>query len=221
MQATEDRIERPPDSPEPQSVAATLVSSADRRRWFSAAPLQRLRRVVQPLLLELRLSSLRLYPRSWLSRVGREHHMEPVRRRAWVLNGAFVVGEGCQFSWHVSAVVEHWGQVAARLGERVGLAPGVTFIAASGHRRSHRMCEFEAFSDRHVVYAPIEVGDDTWIGTGAILLPGVRLGKLCVVGAGAVVTKDVADYSVVAGVPARVIGDIRHRGRRDDPSLST
>lgn len=52
----------------------------------------------------------------------------------------------------------------------------------------------------------VSVGAWTMIGTGASILPGVRLGKQCKVGAGAVVTRDVADFSVVVGVPARVIG---------------
>ena len=48
-----------------------------------------------------------------------------------------------------------------------------------------------------------------YIGTGAIILPGVTIGQMAVVGAGAVVTKDVASKTVVAGVPARVIKKIR------------
>ncbi len=52
---------------------------------------------------------------------------------------------------------------------------------------------------------PIVIGDHAWIGTCAIILDGVRIGKGAVVGAGAVVTKDVPDYAIVAGVPARVI----------------
>ncbi|HEY4193168.1 MAG TPA: DapH/DapD/GlmU-related protein [Mesorhizobium sp.] len=49
------------------------------------------------------------------------------------------------------------------------------------------------------------IGHDTWIGHGVTILPGVRIGNGAVVGAGAVVTKDVAPYTVVGGVPARLI----------------
>lgn len=52
---------------------------------------------------------------------------------------------------------------------------------------------------------PVVIGDDVWIGARAIILPGVNIGSHSVVGAGAVVTKDVPDYSVVGGVPAKVI----------------
>lgn len=51
----------------------------------------------------------------------------------------------------------------------------------------------------------VTIGHDTWIGHGATILPGVTVGDGAVVGAGAVVTKDVAPYTVVGGVPARLI----------------
>ncbi len=52
---------------------------------------------------------------------------------------------------------------------------------------------------------PIILGDNTWVGTGAIILDGVKVGEGAIIGAGAVVTKDVPDYAIVAGVPAKVI----------------
>ena len=52
---------------------------------------------------------------------------------------------------------------------------------------------------------PIIIGDNSWIGTGAIILDGVKVGKGVIIGAGAVVTKDVPDYAIVAGVPAKLI----------------
>jgi len=55
-------------------------------------------------------------------------------------------------------------------------------------------------------YEPVIIEDDVWIGARVIVLPGVRIGKGAIVGAGAVVTEDVEPYSIVAGVPAKVIG---------------
>lgn len=54
----------------------------------------------------------------------------------------------------------------------------------------------------------IKIDDGVWIGTGAQIMPGVTLGRQSVVAAGAVVTKDVKPYAIVAGVPARVVGEI-------------
>lgn len=69
-----------------------------------------------------------------------------------------------------------------------------------GHTRRDipmRQQDFEA--------APIVIGQDVWIGMGAIILPGVTLGDGAIVGAGAVVTSDVSPGAVVSGVPARVL----------------
>jgi len=52
---------------------------------------------------------------------------------------------------------------------------------------------------------PVEIGDDVWIGARAIILPGRKIGKGAIIGAGAVVTKDVPDYAVVGGNPAKII----------------
>lgn len=51
------------------------------------------------------------------------------------------------------------------------------------------------------------------IGSNATILGGVNVGKNAIVGAGAVVTKDVPDYAIVAGVPAKIIGDVRETGK--------
>lgn len=53
--------------------------------------------------------------------------------------------------------------------------------------------------------AKVVIEDGAWIGSHAVVLPGVRIGKCSVVGAGAIVTKNVPPYTVVAGVPAKVV----------------
>ncbi len=62
--------------------------------------------------------------------------------------------------------------------------------------------------------APIAIGDNVWLGGGAIVLPGVRVGDDAVVGAGAVVTRDVPPGSVVVGSPARPVNDTPREDRR-------
>jgi len=54
--------------------------------------------------------------------------------------------------------------------------------------------------------APVYIGDRTFVGARAVVLPGVTLGEGAVIGAGAVVTRDVAPFTIVGGVPARPIG---------------
>ena len=93
---------------------------------------------------------------------------------------------------------------AVELGDRVAIGPHVTFVTSSHPEASRLLGHPDA---RHIIRpnSPIRVEQDAWIGAGAILLPGVTVGRFAVVGAGAVVTEDVAAYTVVAGVPARVI----------------
>ena len=56
-----------------------------------------------------------------------------------------------------------------------------------------------------MITKPVEIQDECMIGMGARIMPGVKLGKHCIVGANAVVTQDFDSYTVIAGVPARVI----------------
>jgi len=56
------------------------------------------------------------------------------------------------------------------------------------------------------ILLPTKIGSDVWLGAGVIVLGGVTIGDGCVVGASAVVTKDLPPYSIAVGVPARVIG---------------
>jgi acetyltransferase-like isoleucine patch superfamily enzyme len=64
---------------------------------------------------------------------------------------------------------------------------------------------------------PIKIGEDCWFGGNCIVLPGVTIGRGVTVGAGSVVTKDVPDYVVVAGNPARILQKIEmnQNGNRD------
>ena len=89
------------------------------------------------------------------------------------------------------------------IGYRASIAPRVTLITSSSPNLS-KIRPYVNTED-----GPIEIGNDTWIGTGAIILPNIKIGEGAVVGAGAVVTKDVLPYTVVAGVPARVIKKIK------------
>lgn len=88
------------------------------------------------------------------------------------------------------------GRGGILIGDNVSISPETHLITAS-HDFSSR--EFKYFSK------PIKIYDFVWIGSRATIMPGVVLGKGCVVATGAVVTKDVKEYDVVAGVPAKVI----------------
>jgi acetyltransferase-like isoleucine patch superfamily enzyme len=88
------------------------------------------------------------------------------------------------------------------VGNQVMIAHGSQIVSA-GHRIPGAG-ESMRFSGLDV--APIVLEDGAWIGAGAIVLPGVRVGRGAVIAAGAVVTRDVEPYSIVGGVPGVAIG---------------
>jgi acetyltransferase-like isoleucine patch superfamily enzyme len=82
-----------------------------------------------------------------------------------------------------------------------------TMISACCSITSVTHCE--QIADRLVgIESPVIIEEDCWLGTGAIVLPGVRIGRGSIIGAGAVVTKDIPPMSVATGVPARVVRQV-------------
>jgi acetyltransferase-like isoleucine patch superfamily enzyme len=72
--------------------------------------------------------------------------------------------------------------------------------------RKHGFGDIERpMSEQQYTSAPIIIEDDVWVGFQAIILPGVTIGRSSIVGAGAVVTRDVEPHSIVGGVPARLL----------------
>ncbi|WP_321972264.1 sugar O-acetyltransferase [Paratractidigestivibacter sp.] len=88
------------------------------------------------------------------------------------------------------------------IGDNVMIGPN-TMITTVGHPLSPM-----ARRQNAAIAKPVSIGNDVWIGGNVTVLPGVSIGNNVVVGAGAVVTHDVPDNCVVAGVPARKIRDI-------------
>lgn len=90
------------------------------------------------------------------------------------------------------------------LGNRVSIGPKCIFILMSHPNFSNIRNAIPKHN------GDIIVNDDAWIGAGAILMPGIKIGKGAIIGAGSIVTKDVADYVIVAGNPAKVIRTLNY-----------
>ena len=90
------------------------------------------------------------------------------------------------------------------IGNNVNLAQGITVTALNHNfEDTTRRIDEQGISTK-----PVVIGDDVWIGANAVILPGVTIGRHVVVAAGAVVTKDVPSFTLVAGVPAKVIKEL-------------
>lgn len=99
------------------------------------------------------------------------------------------------------------GQGGITIGDDVFLAPLVQMLAVNHiYHDTNRPVSLQG-----ITCQGITVADGAWIGGGAIILDGVKIGRNSVVGAGAVVTRDVPDYCVVTGNPARVVRNLREQ----------
>jgi len=111
------------------------------------------------------------------------------------------IGEGTYINVNCNFIDD--GQIT--IGKRVMFGPAVT-IATVGHPLKPEMREY-MYTD------PVTIGDDCWIGGGAVICPGVTIGNGTTIGAGSVVVSDIPDHCVAAGNPCKVI---RQLDERDD-----
>lgn len=88
-----------------------------------------------------------------------------------------------------------------KIGDNVTCA-GNVFITSENHGLNPLT---ESFNDNKLEHADVTIGDGVWIGEKAIILPGVNIGKKSIIGAGSVVTRNIPEYSIAVGNPARVI----------------
>ena len=113
--------------------------------------------------------------------------------------GDVVIGDYTRIGLHCTVI----GPVT--IGNHVNLAQGITVSALNHNFEDTRL----RIDEQGVNTSEIVIDDDVWIGANAVITAGVHIGRHSVVAAGAVVTKDVPEYSVVGGVPAKVIRTIR------------
>ncbi len=107
------------------------------------------------------------------------------------------VGNNCYLSGHIV------------IGKDVMMGPNCVMRTYShAHDRIDIPMNQQGFEPERVMH----IGDDVWIGTNVIIVPGVNIGSHCIIGAGAVVTKDVPDYAIVGGCPAKIIR-MRNEGK--------
>lgn len=98
-----------------------------------------------------------------------------------------------------------------RIGHNVIIGQNVRF-----HSQNHKYNRLDVpIKEQGVISKGIEVGNDCWIGSGATILDGVKIGNGCVIGANTLVNKNIPDFSVVVGNPAKIVKN-RKESRRGD-----
>jgi acetyltransferase-like isoleucine patch superfamily enzyme len=116
--------------------------------------------------------------------------------------GDVIIGDYTRIGLHCTVI----GPIC--IGNHVNLAQGIV-VTALNHNFNDNT---KRIDEQGVSTKPVVIGDDVWIGANAVVLPGVTIGQHSVVAAGAVVTQDVPAYTVVAGVPAKVVKKLRSEG---------
>jgi maltose O-acetyltransferase len=142
--------------------------------------------------------------RGFIRSAGRDIDIEP---RVYLADGRYVsIGDRCE----VNARTQIFG---AQIGSDVLIGPEVLILC-----RNHEFKDLDVPMRVQGTSAPTPpvIEDGAWLGARAIVLPGRRIGEGAIVGAGAVVSRDIAPYAIVAGNPARVIGS-----RRPDATLTS
>lgn len=135
------------------------------------------------------LSRCRIASTAWIT----EKKKLKIEDNVWInhyvridTTGGVEIGEGCQIGYG-SCILSHSSHIAIRLA-------GIHYMEEPLEERPG------------YVFNPVRIGKYTFIAGGCYIMPGVTIGKGCVIGVNSVVTKDIPDYSIAVGSPAKVIG---------------
>jgi len=126
--------------------------------------------------------------------------------------GDISIGEWC----YIGEGARIWSSGSVTIGNRVLISHNANIFDSLTHplRARERHAHFQAIVQSghprsiDLGERPVTLADDVWIGTNAVVLRGVSIGEGSIVGAGAVVTHDVAPHCIVAGNPARLIREL-------------
>ncbi|WP_316396902.1 acyltransferase [Bradyrhizobium sp. 33ap4] len=126
--------------------------------------------------------------------------------------GEIRIGEWC----YVGEGTRIWSATSIEIGNRVLIAHSANVFdnlthplrAAERHKQVQQIFTHGHPNDISLDESPVKICDDAWIGAGAMVLRGVTVGQGAIVAAGAVVTRDVAAFSIVAGNPAALVREL-------------
>lgn len=105
------------------------------------------------------------------------------------------IGNNCV----INSYVHIWGDGGIEIGNNVMIASHVSITSLTHDYNETDM------RNAQIIKKKVIINNDVWIGAGAIILPGITIGRGAVVGAGSVVTKDVPEYAIVVGNPSKIL----------------
>ncbi len=108
-------------------------------------------------------------------------------------------------SYDNGAIVYRWSDAPITIGKYCSISYDVNFVLDDGGHTYNTITSYPFKSNQISEKRGIEIGNDVWIGLGVTILYGVKIGDGATIAAGTVVTKDVEPYTIVGGVPAKVI----------------
>lgn len=124
------------------------------------------------------------------------------------------IGENC-WVWHHSIID---GSNGVSIGDGVQIGAWVGIFTHGSHLSirllGEKYIDFDKNNRIGYVRSSVEIGDYTFIASGVSIMPGVKIGKGCIITAGSVVTKDIRSYSIASGNPARCVGSTLELDKR-------
>ena len=162
--------------------------------------------------------SISILPNRWIKFLA--YFYPDARIRKLCLAKMFVyMGEGTFANYGLKVTVNQNAQdYRVIIGDRVSIAPNVTIISESEPNNSPHLAGIAYVKENLIKDEKVVIEDDAWLGASVTILPGVKIGKGAIVGAGAVVTESVEPYTVVAGIPAKKIRTLQIENRNEEPS---
>lgn len=141
----------------------------------------------------------------WFLREVANFCIVPGLRNALFRLSGVAIGTNAQVSMKLTIIDDYKGGMVS-IGKRCAIGSTVTIITVS-YPNNSRLKHIPSLHQAGRVI----IGDDTWVAPHCAILPGITIGSCAIIAAGSVVTKDVPDFAIMAGVPARQIGDVRDK----------
>lgn len=131
-----------------------------------------------------------------------------IRRKYWIETNV-KLGIGTYLNPNISVIDNYQeDETLLEIGKFCSIAPGVVFAPYSSHNNSVQL-RSSGILIKYERKEKIIIGDDVWIGANCTILPGIKIGNCCIIGANSLVNKSIPDYSLAYGNPVRIVRDLR------------